>query len=238
MDEKRWKIGELAAATGLTVRALHHYDEIGLLVPSERTQAGHRLYDEDDIRRLYEIRALRDLGVPLSEIPDALRDGARTTLERHLGRVEQDIDRGRRLRALLKGILEDSESASGQDYMEAIEAMTMFDKYYTADQLEQLEQRREELGKERHDLYHREWEELIAAAKAEQSRGTDPSDPRMQEIAKRWIELIELFTGGDEGILNSLKTMMNEEGPEKVTRGAVDPELQAYVSASIGKLGR
>jgi len=40
MEEKLWKIGELAHATGLTVRTLHHYDEIGLLVPSERTQAG------------------------------------------------------------------------------------------------------------------------------------------------------------------------------------------------------
>jgi hypothetical protein len=58
----------------------------------------------------------------------------------------------------------------------------------------------------------------------------------MQEIARRWIELIELFTGGDEEILASLKTMMNEEGPERVTRGAVDPELQAYVSEAIGKL--
>jgi DNA-binding transcriptional MerR regulator len=236
MDEKRWKIGELAAATGLTVRALRHYDEIGLLIPSERTQAGHRLYDEDDIRRLYEIRALRELGVPLGEIPGALRGNARTTLARHLERVEQDIDRARRLRALLKGILDAAERASGEDYMEAIEAMTMFEKYYTADQLEQLEQRRQELGSERQEQYQREWQELIAAAKAEQAQGTDPADPRMQEIAKRWIDMIELFTGGDEWILNSLKTMMNEEGPEKVTRGAVDPELQAYVSAAIGKL--
>ena len=67
MDEKHWKIGELARATGLTVRTLHHYDEIGLLVPSERTQAGYRLYGEQDVRRLYEIRALRDLGIPLGD---------------------------------------------------------------------------------------------------------------------------------------------------------------------------
>jgi MerR family transcriptional regulator, thiopeptide resistance regulator len=236
MDEKQWKIGELAAATGMTVRTLHHYDEIGLLVPSERTQAGHRLYDEADVRRLYEIRALRDLGVPLGDIPAALDGGAGAILSRHLQRVEQDLDRGRRLRALLKRILEAADGASGEDYMEAIEAMTMFDKYYTADQLEQLEQRRQQFGEERMEQYHREWDELIAAARAEHENGTDPSDPRMQEIAKRWIELIELFTGGDEGILKGLKSMMDEEGPETVTRGAVDPELQAYVSEAIAKL--
>src|SRR5256885_3203519 len=97
MEEKLWRIGELAGATGLTVRTLHHYDEIGLLVPSERTQAEHRLYSEDDVRRLYGIRALRDLGLPLQEIAAALEGDTRATLREHLKRVEQDVERGRRL---------------------------------------------------------------------------------------------------------------------------------------------
>ena len=49
---RRWRIGEVAAATGLTVRALRHYDEIGLLVPSQRSAAGFRLYSDADVRRL------------------------------------------------------------------------------------------------------------------------------------------------------------------------------------------
>src|ERR671937_1198634 len=117
MNEKLWKIGDLAAATGLTVRTLHHYDEIGLLRPSERTQAGYRLYGEEDVRRLYEIRALRDLGIPLSEIPDALDGDVRATLARHLERVEQDLQRQRRLQSLLRRILDAADSASGEDYM-------------------------------------------------------------------------------------------------------------------------
>ena len=55
----------------------------------------------------------------------------------------------------------------------------------------------------------------------------------MQEIATRWRELIELFTGGDEAILNGLKAMYREEGPEKASRGAVDSELMAYVGRAI-----
>jgi DNA-binding transcriptional MerR regulator len=232
MYEKHWKIGELARATGLTVRTLHHYDEIGLLVPSERTQAGYRLYGEDDVRRLYEIRALRDLGIPLGEIPGALDGDVRDTIARHLRRVEQELERTRRLQSLLQRIL-DADQASGHDYMEAIDAMTMFEKYYTAEQLEQIEERRKSFSDEQHDRFHRDWDELIAAARAEQEKGTDPSDPRMQEIATRWRELVDLFTGGDAGIVTGLKTMIEEEGPEKVTRGAVDPELMAYVSEAI-----
>lgn len=50
------KVGELARRTGLSVRTLHHYDEIGLLSPARRTATGHRLYGRDEIRRLQQIR--------------------------------------------------------------------------------------------------------------------------------------------------------------------------------------
>jgi MerR family transcriptional regulator, thiopeptide resistance regulator len=59
----RWSIGQLAQASGLTVRALRHYDAVGLLKASERTASGHRRYTEADLRRLYRVRALRSLGL-------------------------------------------------------------------------------------------------------------------------------------------------------------------------------
>jgi len=66
------KVGELARRTGLTVRALHHYDEIGLLRPSLRTEAGHRLYSEGDVARLQRVLSLRQLGFSLEEVRDCL----------------------------------------------------------------------------------------------------------------------------------------------------------------------
>lgn len=66
--ERRWGVGELARATGLTARALHHCDEIGLVPASERTGAGHRRCTEGDLRRLHRVCALRGLGLPLEEI--------------------------------------------------------------------------------------------------------------------------------------------------------------------------
>jgi DNA-binding transcriptional MerR regulator len=73
-SDQAWKVGALAQATGLTVRALHHYDHIGLLSPSMRTAAGHRLYTADDVTRLYRIRLLRGLGFPLEQIASVLED--------------------------------------------------------------------------------------------------------------------------------------------------------------------
>jgi MerR family transcriptional regulator, thiopeptide resistance regulator len=81
------RVGEVASATGLTVRTLHHYDEIGLLVPSERSGAGYRLYGDGDLRRLYRILALRGMGFTLEEIASTLaREGEdpRPALRRHL----------------------------------------------------------------------------------------------------------------------------------------------------------
>ncbi|NJL55149.1 MerR family transcriptional regulator [bacterium] len=66
------KIGELAKQTGLSIRTLHYYDEIGLLVPSHRTEADHRLYSDPDIIRLQQILSLRQLGFSLSEIQACL----------------------------------------------------------------------------------------------------------------------------------------------------------------------
>ncbi len=56
---RAWKIGQLAAETGLTVRALHHYDHLSVLRPSARTSAGYRLYGESDVEWLYQVLALR-----------------------------------------------------------------------------------------------------------------------------------------------------------------------------------
>jgi len=63
-----WSIGELAGQTGLTVRTLRHYDELGLARPSRRTAAGHRRYAAEDVRRLHRIVALRGFGFALPEI--------------------------------------------------------------------------------------------------------------------------------------------------------------------------
>jgi DNA-binding transcriptional MerR regulator len=69
-------VGELSRLTGVTVRALHHYDEIGLVRPSQRSAAGYRLYGDADVRRLQQVLAFRELGLPLDQIAHAI-DSAR-----------------------------------------------------------------------------------------------------------------------------------------------------------------
>lgn len=70
--EQTWRIGALAAETGLTVRTLHYYDSIGLVSPSARTSGGHRIYDTGDVERLYAVFVLRRLGMPTAAIAHEL----------------------------------------------------------------------------------------------------------------------------------------------------------------------
>ncbi|WP_406247245.1 MerR family transcriptional regulator [Microbacterium sp. M] len=66
-------IGELADRTGMSLRTLRHYDEIGLLTPSGRSEGGFRLYTDDDLRRLLVIRRMKPLGYSLEQMGDLLR---------------------------------------------------------------------------------------------------------------------------------------------------------------------
>jgi DNA-binding transcriptional MerR regulator len=72
------RIGEVAAATGLTVRTLHHSDEIGLLAPSARSASGYRLYADDDVRRLYRTVAFRRLACARASCGCSTRSAVRT----------------------------------------------------------------------------------------------------------------------------------------------------------------
>jgi DNA-binding transcriptional MerR regulator len=79
-------VGQVATSFGVTVRTLHHYDEIGLLSPSERTPAGYRLYTPGDLTRLQHIVVYRRLGFPLETISELLDGGTSADVAGHLRR--------------------------------------------------------------------------------------------------------------------------------------------------------
>ena len=235
MTGEQWKIGELARIAGVTVRTLHHYDSVGLLVPSERTPSGHRLYSAPDVERLYRLLALRRVGLPLEEIGPLLdsEDGIGDTARRHLGRVEQQLGALEELRLRLTRLLAalDGDEVSTQRFLDALEAMSMAEKYYTPEQLQQLEQRRLELGEEKIKQVEQEWADLYRRLRELREAGVDPGDPEPQALGRRAGELIEMFTGGDPGIRASLQRMYEQEGPEKASRGMGSPEDFEYMNA-------
>ena len=87
----------------------------------------------------------------------------------------------------------------------------MIEKYYTPEQLAQLDARAREVGQEAIDQAPQQWSDLLTAVTAEMEAGTDPADAKAQELAKRWLALVTMCTGGDPGIFNSLRNMYQNE---------------------------
>jgi DNA-binding transcriptional MerR regulator len=234
---RTWRIGELAAMARVSVRALRHYEALGLLRPPARTEAGYRLYTGAEVERLYRLLALRSLDLPLEEIGRLLDDDVRLgdVLARQLGAVESRMAADAELRTRLRRLLD--ACAVGEPTVaqltDTMEAMAMSERYYTREQQEALARRRDALGPEGMRAAEQAWAELIAEAEAERTAGTDPQAPRMQEIARRWRDLIEAFTGGDPGTREALGRMYREEGPERASRGALSSELMEYVGRAL-----
>ncbi len=126
---KRWRVSEVARLAHVTVRTLHHYDEIGLLVPSGRNRAGYRLYDAQDLERLHRILLYRELGFTLEAIAAML---AEPGLERRGAlRAQRDLlqRRMRRTESLIRAVdralesIERGETMSAEERFEGFEAL-------------------------------------------------------------------------------------------------------------------
>ncbi|MEA2490183.1 MAG: hypothetical protein QOH21_1975, partial [Acidobacteriota bacterium] len=157
--------------------------------------------------------------------------GAQEVIRMHLARLREQIERQqslcRRLEALVARFTT-ADEASVDDYLNAIEEMTMYDKYFTKEQLDTLAERRDQLGEAHLHEVEQEWPRLIAQVREEMERGTDPKDPRMQALAKRWQELIAEFTGGDPAMAQSAANLYRGE-PQVAQQNALDSSLFEYV---------
>lgn len=72
--ENKMKVNEVAKLAGISIRTLHYYDEIGLLVPKHKTNSNYRLYDENDLEKLWQILFFRELEFPLSKIKEIIEN--------------------------------------------------------------------------------------------------------------------------------------------------------------------
>lgn len=163
-----WRIGELARETGLTVRTLHHYDQLGLMSPLARTEGGHRCYTSRDIRRLHRIVALRSLGISLEQI-GTLLDGDRDPtglLRRQLDVTEELIRKATDLRARLLDVLDNlsrNAEPSARQLLQLIEETVAMNEPMTPEQFaelkEKLQRQARELGDEDLDALRRKRED-------------------------------------------------------------------------------
>jgi DNA-binding transcriptional MerR regulator len=234
-------VGTLAKRTGLTVRALHHYDEIGLLSPSGRTESGYRLYSDGDVRRLERIVLLRGLDMPLEAIATALQGSGHELLElleRHSNTIDAELEALRAAQSRLTesiAQLRSHQYRSTDDALTLIEAVTAFHRYFTEEQRQTLHERGEALGADRVRQAEAQWARLIADVRREMEAGTPPADVRVVALAREWQALLDEFTNGRLDIARSAGRMMRVEPvAQRIANMGLTEQVMDYVAQAMG----
>lgn len=228
------KIGQLARRAGLTVRTLHHYDDIGLLSPSARSDAGYRLYSRDDVARLHQIQALRQFGMPLTDIGTLLAGAgisSATIIDRQLSALERQIGEAERMRQQLLFMRDQLATGKSPDlasWLTTLEHMTMYEKYFTQDELAKLA------------LYHddtvkAEWRQLVDNVAALMQTGAGPDNPAAKALALQWMTMLDRDTAGDASILARLNIMHAQE-PAMQQSSGITPAMRDFISHAMGEI--
>jgi len=218
-----YRVSEFAEKAGVTVRTLHHYDRLGLLRPSGRTEAGYRLYGERDLARLQQIVTLKFIGIPLKQIKDLLDRGdldlaATLRLQRRLleekrlqveaaiqaiEEAERSLKSGRTADlAALKKIIEVMERQNAMEWMK---------KYYSEEAQARIAERARAWTPELQAKAEQDWKTLIGQVEAAIAARLDPASAKARELAQRWSELIRGFTGGDPGVQQGLNQLYADQ---------------------------
>lgn len=234
--KRTWRIGELAAATGLTVRSLRHYEGVGLLDRPSRTAGKQRSYDERDVRRLYRICALRDLGLSLSEIGQMLtrdRTSFGAVLRAHRTRVDVEIQRLRRLGTLLEAACARSNTgADSASVLGTIEAMSRVSRRGTV--VEKERRNNGDADRTEADRTEAEWRQLGDELRACLDKGESPNAPRPLALARRARAKIIEFAGGDAKTLEALAHLRRFAPPQDLA--GWDPALMQYLDRALSCL--
>ena len=239
MSRKWYRVGEVAERAGITVRTLHHYDEIGLLSPGTHTASGHRLYGVRELERLELILLYRQMGFPLPNIQQAIESGEpdlckllRGQLKVLAERIAEEQQQLQRLSAIASR-LEAGDILSAGDLMDALEATAMFDRYYTPEHMEELGKRRAAMPTEVMEQVQRDWRKLFARFDDARRAGTAATDPSLRSLVTEASHLLAAFTGGNTDIATALDRMTRENTERMFEMWGVSAELGDYYLAAM-----
>lgn len=214
------RISEVAKLTGITVRTLHYYDEIGLLKPSEITEAGYRLYSREDLEILQQILFFRELDFPLSQIKEIMNNPNYDKEEALKKQKELLIQQRQRIEGLIKLIekrIEGDNNMSFKEFdMNEIEenkkkyAKEVKERWGTSKAYEESEKKTSSYNKEKWGDINQETSDIFKGFA--ELRNSDPGSEEVQELVRRWQKYItdNFYTCTNE-ILSGLGLMYVED---------------------------
>lgn len=235
-----WKIGEVIERTGFTARALHFYEEEGLIGLISRNAAGHRLYSQADLLRLQQIKTLRQLGVSLADMPPLLNDAGQLVpqLKRQLSKLHQQRQAIESIEDRVSKLVDILETRSlPQDELDEIlfqtlESMTMYDKYFSQNDIDAMHNREHSAGSNK--SFEAAWNDWVSRMQSAQSTGADPKSKEVQDLMHHWNEMITQLTDNDDEKLKSFNDLLHNEPQARKDHGISDTLFDFMAQASSG----
>lgn len=229
-----WKVGDLAKQTQLSVRTLHYYEEIGLLIPSARTEVGHRLYTEADVVRLQRILSLRQLGLSLDDVRNALESpdyALEPIIDLHLAKLTEQITLQQRLYQRLSAIrtrLSRGEDVPVTEFIKTMGSIKMVDKYLTPEQLQLIashhEYRRSIHGNDGMQAF----KTFVDGLRTQMKAGAEPASDAVQALVDTYMPLDKANTDDVQALGNAIGRMLREQ-PDLRQRYGLEDELFEYL---------
>ncbi|WP_282295185.1 MerR family transcriptional regulator [Stenotrophomonas sp. PS02289] len=233
-----YTVGQLAKLSGVTVRALHHYEKLGLLPASDRTQSGYRRYTEGDVLQLHRILACRQLGIPLKDIKPYLGAGApslKSLLARQASALGTEIKRLQGLLSFINRVSAAVESNTDQQVtlqlLSLMNTMNTLTVHYTTEELEHLRSLQGTLSPEARAESASVLADLLQQFSSAASAGLAPTSAAVTELASRWIELGETLASS-EAIRAKTRQLIDSE-PEIQRATGITPDLKAYIDNAL-----
>lgn len=219
MSEKRYTSGEIASATGLTIRAVQHYDNIGLLPSSGRTEGGRRYYTQDDLIRIEQIVFYKLLDFSLEQIKEQLllQPSKNELLEMFKNQqllLLQKIEHFHTSFAtigIMSNMIEAGKELPFPVLLRFLSALPGDDIFSQAPGMLTEEQRKmfsvhfQDI--EPLQMFYHKWKEILIEAAILHHDGTSPGSLAAQDLAKRWWETILSFTGGNMELVQQLSQL-------------------------------
>ena len=232
MGQHYYFTGQFAQKAAVSVRTLQYYDKVGLLSPSLYTEAGYRLYTDEDLSSLQQILALKFLGFSLEEIKVCLQTEPQRFQETLAFQKAMMKEKRAQLDTIIQAIDEaekllQADQCDWESIVSVIQVMQMeqkndwVNKYFTEEQQNKMEelskksytqqdkQKLAEWGKgwseEDQKIANQQWGAMYAELKRLVAEGKDPASPEAQALAEHYGDLIDQFTHGDPGIVAGLK---------------------------------
>lgn len=234
MEKTVLKIGELAARSGLTVRALHHYDDIGLLKPSARADSGYRLYNRDDVERLHRVQALRKFGMSLADIatflasPDA---PFADVVSQQIAALDQQIKQASTLREQLRRLQQQMTGGGTpalENWLGALEHMSLYEQYFTLEELKRLPFWQQEARR------NAVWRGMVDQVKTLIAQGLPSSSAEASALAQRWMETLEHDTAANPEFAQRMTMMMQDERFSP-SQAPIPQDVQEYISEAFNE---